>query len=70
MDTNLKYAWQQAVVDAFMEFQPQQLRKKILSAEKTIVERLSELGQADPEEQAALRDALHALRVFLPPKDV
>jgi hypothetical protein len=66
MDTTLKYPWQQAVVDAFMELRPQRLPEKIEIAERTLIERLSDPQQPDLDEQSALRDALHALRAFLP----
>jgi hypothetical protein len=66
MDTTLKYSWQQAVVDAFMELRPERLPEKIEIAERTLTERLSNPQQPDLGEQSALRDALHALRVFLP----
>jgi hypothetical protein len=66
MDTTMKYAWQQAVVDAFMELRPERLPEKIEIARRTLTERLSDPRQPDLDEQSALRDALHALRVFLP----
>lgn len=66
MDTTLKYAWQQAVVDAFMELRPDRLPERIEIAERTLTERMSDPRQPDLSEQSALRDARHALRVFLP----
>jgi hypothetical protein len=66
MDTTLKYAWQQAVVDAFMELRPERLPERIEIAERTLVARLSDPQKPDRDEQAALCDALNALRVFLP----
>ena len=66
MDTTMKYAWQQAVVDAFMELRPERLPEKIEIAQGMLTERLSDPQQPDLDEQSALRDALHALRVFLP----
>jgi len=68
MDTTLKYPWQQAVVDAFMELRPERLPEKIEIAVRTLTERLSDPQQQQPDldEQSALRDALHALRAFLP----
>jgi hypothetical protein len=66
MDTTLRYAWQRAVVDAFMELRPERLPEKIEIAERTLAERLTDSQQPDPSEQSALRDALQALRVFLP----
>ena len=66
MDATLRYAWQQAVVDAFMELRPERLPEKIEIAERTLAERLTDPQQPDLSEQSALRDALQALRVFLP----
>ena len=66
MDTTMKYAWRQAVVDAFMELRPERLPEKIEIAVRTLTERLSNPQQPDFDEQSALRDALHALRAFLP----
>jgi hypothetical protein len=66
MDTTLRCAWQQAVVDAFMELRPERLPEKIEIAERTLAERLTDPQQPDLSEQSALRDALQALRVFLP----
>lgn len=67
MDTILKYPWQQSVLDAYVEFRPEYLPEKINAAERTIVERLRDPRQPDVDEQSALEDALHALRVlFLP----
>jgi hypothetical protein len=61
-----KYLWQQAVVDAFMEFRPAHLPEKIEIAQSMLAERLRNPQQLDLNELSALRDALHALRVFLP----
>ena len=66
MDTTLKYPWQQAVVDAFMELRPERLPEKIEIAVRTLTKRLSDPQQLDLDEKSALRDALHALRAFLP----
>jgi hypothetical protein len=66
MDTTLRYSWQQAVVDAFMELRPERLPEKIEIAVRTLTERLSDPLQPDFDEQSALRDALHALRALLP----
>jgi len=70
MDTTLKHSWQQAIVEAFMELRPERLPEKIEVAERTLTERLSDPRQPDLNEQSALRDALHALRVFLPPSEL
>ncbi len=66
MDTTLKYAWQQAVVDAFMELRPERLPEKIEIAERTLTDRLSDPQQPDLNEQSALRDALHAFARLSP----
>jgi hypothetical protein len=66
MDTTLKYPWQQAVLDAFAELHPERLPEKIQVAEKTLAERLTDPQKPGLDEQSTLRDALHALRVFLP----
>jgi hypothetical protein len=39
-DSSIKYPWQQTLLDAFMERDPDQLREKIASAEKIISERI------------------------------
>jgi hypothetical protein len=62
MDTTLKYAWQQAVLDAFLELRPECLPEKINVAERTIRQRLHDL-QPDSNERAALHDALNLLHV-------
>jgi hypothetical protein len=36
LDPNLKYPWQQAVLDAIMEFHPEWLRDKMTAAERAI----------------------------------
>jgi hypothetical protein len=70
VDYSIKYPWQQFVVEAFLEFHPKQLTGKLNIAERAISQRLAaSLGGAlDLEEQLALRDALIALRVLMPPK--
>jgi hypothetical protein len=49
-----------------MELRPERLPEKIEIAQGTLTERLSDPQQPDLDEQSALRDALHALRVFFP----
>jgi hypothetical protein len=49
-----------------MELRPERLPEKIEIAERTLAERLTDAQQPDPSEQSALRDALQALRIFLP----
>jgi hypothetical protein len=63
-----KYPWQQFVIDAYLEFNPQLLPGKINVAERAISQRFCE-DSIDPEEHVALQDALIALRVLLPRKE-
>ena len=65
MDTILKYEWQQAVLDAFLELEPERLSEKLGVAERTITERLRN-PQPDERERVALSDALHLLLVIFP----
>lgn len=67
MQITLKYPWQQAVVDAFLELDPELLHEKIEIAEKTLTEQLNRSQRLDADERFALGDALHALHVFLAP---
>ena len=62
MDATLKYAWQQAVVNAFLELWPECVPEKINAAQTTIFERLHNL-QTDSDERAALRGALNILTI-------
>lgn len=55
MDTFPKYAWQQAVVDAFLELRPECLPEKIDVAQTTILDRLHNLQTDSDERAAALR---------------
>jgi len=65
MHPDLEYAWQQLLLNAFMEFNPVNLKSEANKAERAIRERLS-----DPtptlRERTALYDALRALRVLSP----
>jgi hypothetical protein len=73
MDTNLKYPWQQVVLDAFMEMRPRFLPGKINAAERTIAARLADPQQLELDERLALCDALHSLRslhTIFPPRAV
>jgi hypothetical protein len=65
MNANVKYPWQQAVLDAFIEFRSENLQDKITVARGKITERLNDPQQLDPDERRALTDALHILTVFL-----
>ena len=62
----VKYPWQQLVLDAFLEFRPDALPLKINAAERAIAARLREPNLPDLEEATALRDALRSLRVLFP----
>ncbi len=62
----VKYPWQQFVLDAFMELQPESLPAKINAAERAISARLCEANTPSVEECTALRDALRSLRVLFP----
>lgn len=63
----LKYAWQQAVVDAFDEskYRPEFLRLEVNAARRAISIRLCESTPFAREEQIAIRHALLSLRVLL-----
>jgi len=58
----LKYPWQQSVLDAVRECDPERLGEKIKRAESTVSERLKE-NTADAEERLALRGAVIALEI-------
>jgi hypothetical protein len=59
-----KYPWQQFVVEAFGEFQPEVLQRKIGIAKHAVAQRLRE-APTDPEEQVALENARIALYVLM-----
>jgi hypothetical protein len=63
MDTILTYPWQEAVLDAFVELQPETQRQKIDVAERAIRERLRSLPEAEVHERLCLHDALTILHV-------
>jgi hypothetical protein len=63
LDPNLKYSWQQAVLDAFVEFHPGRMREKLDAAERAISGRLLQ-RPTDSYEVLALRDALSALQIL------
>ena len=62
MNCELKYAWQEVVVDAFLA-PPSDLGIKIDEAERTISARIRE-SEIDFAERMALDDALRMLRVL------
>jgi hypothetical protein len=61
---HLKYPWQQAVLDAFMELLP----RKLKAAERVLCARLHDSRTTDFDEQFALQDALGSVRILLPPR--
>lgn len=64
MDQELKYPWQEAVLDAFMA-PPGSVLRTIAIAQTAISARMKALESSDREEQVALHDALRALRVLV-----
>lgn len=62
---NLKYPWQQLVVDAFLEPHPENLPRKISVAERAISARLLERSRFEVDERIALGEALLALHRLL-----
>jgi len=64
MEPIIKYSWQQALLDAFVETDPDQLREKIAVAEIVISARERERF-ADLEERLALSDALRSLQILI-----
>jgi hypothetical protein len=63
MSDEIKYPWQQCVLDAFLAL-PDSLAAKINIAERVIAARLMDSQQADLDERIALKDALRALKVL------
>jgi hypothetical protein len=66
LNANLKYAWQQIVLDAFTELRPECLALKVDAAQQAISARLCDGTPADLDEELAIRDALQSLGVLLP----
>jgi hypothetical protein len=64
MAEEIRYQWQQQLLDAFLS-PVRDLSQKIAIAEGAIAARLQESRQTDPAEQMALRDALRALKVLI-----
>lgn len=62
MDSNPKYPWQQSVVDALTEMNPDHLAQKVATAEEVIAARLCD--SPDSLEQRALRNALTAIKML------
>ena len=63
LEPNVKYPWQQAVVDAARELQRERLPEKIAAAERAISARLAQIPE-DPDEQLALRGARCAIEIL------
>jgi hypothetical protein len=62
---SVKYSWQSPVLEAFREFNADQLLEKISVAEDAIAKRRLEVtGAADEEEIRALHDAQNTLAVL------
>jgi hypothetical protein len=68
VNPDVKYPWQEFVVDAFLEIEPQPLQQKVNIAQRAIAQRLRE-NSTDPEEYVALRDGLRALGTLIPKKE-
>jgi hypothetical protein len=64
--TNLKYPWQEAVLDALKEDKPERWPGKIAEAERAVSARLIE-EVANPDERLALRGAVIALECLRHP---
>lgn len=63
--TNLKYAWQKPVLDAFQERNPKNQLRKIVMAEHAVSDRLCNPAPFGVDERAALRKLLPVLRKLL-----
>ena len=66
VDGDLKYPWQQFLLEAFMEFDPDRLPVKIDEARRMISARLCDLRPDDVDEQIALSDAMRSLYILEP----
>jgi hypothetical protein len=67
VNPDVKYPWQEFVLDAFLEVESQSLQEKVNIAQRAISQRLRE-NPTDPEEYVALRDGLRALGTLIPKK--
>jgi hypothetical protein len=61
----IKYPWQQAVFDAFVEFRPEVLPMKVNAAQRAVAAGLTDLDPLEIDERIALQDALRSLRVLI-----
>jgi len=64
MDDQIEYIWQQTILDAFLS-PPREAPAKIEIAERTILARLTQSGNLDQGERAALEDAWRTLQVLI-----
>jgi hypothetical protein len=64
LDEALEFPWQQTLLDALIEWHPDYLPGKINAAERALAARFCE--PTDLNEQIALEDALHTLRLLFP----
>jgi len=62
----VQYPWQRFLLEAFMEFDSEQLPAKVGAAQRAIADRLRDVVPTDPYEQTALEDATRSLRVLFP----
>ena len=63
--TNLKYAWQKPVLDAFQEMNPKNQLRKIIMAEQAVSDRLCNPVPFGVDERIALKKLLPVLRRLL-----
>lgn len=65
LDPRLKYPWQNAVLDALIEYHADRIRDKVSAAERAISERQRQ-RPTDLQELVALRESLIALQMVFP----
>jgi hypothetical protein len=66
MILHLRYPWQHVLLDAFLEFNPDQLPAKIRAAQGVISARLYDVSPNDVDERIALSDAMRSLNALEP----
>lgn len=66
LDSNFKYLWEPAVLEALIEYQPERMSDKIATAERAIIARLLLESPLDVDEVVALRDAWSHLNALFP----
>jgi hypothetical protein len=64
--SSVRYAWQQAVLEAFTEIRAELLPTRIDAARRAISTRLNDPTPASADEQTAIQNALHSLRILFP----